>query len=115
MPYLSIETNISLSENQQKDLMEAASRLIVDKMKKPQGYTMVSYGETKRILFAGTEEAAAFVQLRAINLPADQCGDLSKEICALLEKYCCIKPERVFINFSDIPAKLWGYNRTTFG
>ncbi|ACD84420.1 phenylpyruvate tautomerase MIF-related protein [Candidatus Methylacidiphilum infernorum] len=115
MPYLSIETNVSLTEREQKELVEAASRFIVEKMNKPQAYTMVSWAGVKRILFAGNEEPAAFVELRAINLPLERCGEFSREICSLLEKHCGIKAERVFINFSDVSAKLWGYNRTTFG
>ncbi|CAI9084536.1 phenylpyruvate tautomerase [Candidatus Methylacidiphilum fumarolicum] len=115
MPYLSIETNVALTEAQQKDLVESASRFIVEKLKKPQSYTMISYSGAKRFLFSGNEEPAAFVELRAINLPINNCGELSSEICALIEKHCRIKPDRIFINFSNVPANLWGYNKTTFG
>ena len=64
--------------------------------------------------FGGDTGPCAFVELRSLGLPADRTPALSEALCALLQRTLHIPPDRVFINFADIPRPLWGWNSRTF-
>lgn len=115
MPLLKIHTNLSLSAEQKHDLLERGSRIVAEHLKKPIPYIEVLVQDEGALLFAGTTDDAAFVELRSLGFPAAQAKSLSAAICELLKTETGIPPERVFINFFDIPRDLWGWNGDTFG
>ena len=41
-------------------------------------------------------------------------GQLSEKVCSLLKESLGIAPDRVYLNFSDIPAGNWGWNGEIF-
>jgi phenylpyruvate tautomerase len=66
------------------------------------------------MLFAGSAEPSAFLELRAIGLPVKKTSALSQLLCELVESELSIPKERVFINFSEVPSNMWGWNGETF-
>ena len=42
-------------------------------------------------------------------------GRLAQKVCALLQELLGITPDRVYLNFIDVPAANWGWNGSTFG
>jgi hypothetical protein len=66
------------------------------------------------MLFAGSSEPTAFLELRALGLPAKKTGELSRLLCELVESELSVQKDRVFINFMDFPASMWGWNGETF-
>jgi phenylpyruvate tautomerase len=69
MPYLSILTNARVAEARHSELLAAASRVVASRLSKPENYVMVSIAPGQRLAFAGSEEPAAFLELRSIRLP----------------------------------------------
>jgi len=67
------------------------------------------------IVFAGSREASAFVELRSLGLPEDTARLLSEKICDLLEAELAIPSARVFIDFFDFPRPMWEWDGKTFG
>jgi phenylpyruvate tautomerase len=114
MPYLRIQTNAPQAQEQAKALLAAASKTAAQALGKPERYVMVELSENPLLLFAGTDEPAAYVELKSIGLPAGQTKALSQTLCALLETQLGIKPARVYIEFTDIQGGLWGWNGGTF-
>ena len=114
MPYLKIQTNKPIDGAASQPFLKKASRLVANELGKPEDYVMVGLGPSTAMLFAGSGEPAAFVELRAIGLPANKTGDLSRVLCELIESELGIAKDRVFINFADYPANLWGWNGETF-
>jgi phenylpyruvate tautomerase len=67
------------------------------------------------LVFAGSEEPAAFLELRSIGLPDAKRGSLCMELTDLIAEFCGIARDRIFLVMVDVDAKLWGYGGKTFG
>ena len=40
---------------------------------------------------------------------------ISAALCGLLEERLGVSADRIYISFDDVPARLWGWNGSTFG
>ena len=114
MPYLSLHINRPLQPGLGKALLVKASSLIAKELGKPERYVMVELAENPLLLFAGTDEPAAYVELKSIGLPAAKTQALSEVISALLEAEAGISPSRIYIEFIDAKGSFWGWNGSTF-
>lgn len=114
MPYLNIHINRPLQAGQGKALLANASDTLAKELGKPERYVMVELTENPLLIFAGTDEPAAYVELKSIGLPAGQTQSLSKVICSLLEEEAGIPASRIYIEFSDAKGSFWGWNKSTF-
>lgn len=114
MPYLSIQTNIEVGSTLKPDLLATASKLVADCLGKPERYVMVQLSSNPDMLFAGSTEALAYLELKSIGLPEAEIKTLSSALCDLLSHSLNISAERVYIEFADAPRNLWGWNRGTF-
>jgi phenylpyruvate tautomerase len=82
---------------------------------KPETYVMVSASKAD-LMMSGSEGDAAFVEVKSIGgLTHDVNEKLSAKICDLLEAKLEIPPNRVYLNFIDVPASHWGWNGSLFG
>ena len=112
MPYLKIQSNREVGD---KDLlMKEMTGLLMDLLSKPEKYIMIAVEPVTDIYFGGSHEPAAFVELKSIGLPADGTPKLSEAICKFLQMQLGISPERVYIEFSDAPRNMFGWNSDTF-
>jgi phenylpyruvate tautomerase len=114
MPLLKIQTNVSVPEGKRDALLKNASRTIAQHLGKPEQYMMVSLEAELTMTFAGTSKPAAFLDLRAIGLPAGKTGMLATLLCDFAKAELGVAKERVYINFTDVPPNLWGWNGETF-
>lgn len=112
MPYLRIETNLELTPEQRDALLSIASTQLGETLGKPEAYVMVEVVCGVDLIFAGTREPSAYVELKSIGLK-DTPG-LSRFVCGLLRSELSIPPHRVYIEFIDIDPKRWGWNNGTF-
>jgi phenylpyruvate tautomerase len=115
MPYLKLNTNISISTEQEPQLLKQLSQQVAKETAKPERYVMVELEGDKAMLFAGSNEPLAFIECKSIGLGAVQCKSLAASLCQILENTINIPPDRVYIEFSNCPAEYWGWNKTTFG
>jgi phenylpyruvate tautomerase len=115
MPLLKLETSVSVPEEKRTALSQELSRLVAETLGKPEQYVMVTISRTD-ILMAGQAGEAAFADLRSIGgLGGETNRKLTAGICQVLEKTLHLRPERVYVTFSNIRASDWGWNRATFG
>ncbi len=114
MPYLSLQTNKILSDDEQSNLLRSSSKLVADLLGKPEKYVMVTIEPTKPMLFSGSDAPAAYIELKSINLPEDKTTELSEHLCNLLNKVSSIEKDRIYIEFVAAPRKMWGWNSATF-
>jgi phenylpyruvate tautomerase len=115
MPYLSIHTNSSLSNDQQSALLGAASKIVASELNKPESYVMVSLVHTQQMKFAGEGSPSAFLHLSSIGVPESQRNPLVSALTRLVTETFKIKPDRIFVVLEDVQAKLWGWNGETIG
>ncbi len=114
MPYLKIRINREIEPEKSKLLLATASREIADELGKPERYVMAELTANQAMLFGGTDEPAAYVELKSIGLPTGQIKALSQSLSALLEASAGIAPSRIYIEFTDVKGSFWGWNGSTF-
>jgi phenylpyruvate tautomerase len=114
MPLLRIQTNRELSETEAKALAARASTLVSEQLGKPENYVMTSVEKNPAMQFAGTDAPLAFLELKSIGLPESITADVSNALCQLVSAETGIAAERIYIEFTDAPRKMWGWNGSTF-
>ncbi len=114
MPYLLIQTNRDLSREQQMNLATQGSRLVSRELGKPESYVMVAVEAGKSMTFAGSVDDCAYLELKSLGLPEEKSQQLSASLCEFIEQQIQVPPSRVYIELSNPPRHLWGWNRSTF-
>ena len=114
MPYLKIQTNRDVDEALSAELISNASKLVAEKLGKPERYVMVAMPPKVPMVFAGSDEPTVFMELKSIGLSESQTGELSSALCQLMADDLGIAADRVYIEFADAPRKMWGWNSSTF-
>lgn len=112
MPYLRLETNLEFGPEQKQALLSGLSAELAKALGKPESYTMAQLVCGADLIFAGSREPCAYVELKSIGLKDPKA--LSKFMCELLQSQLGIPPQRVYIEFIDIDPKRWGWNSSTF-
>jgi phenylpyruvate tautomerase len=113
MPYLKIQTNQAITPDQAQTLISKASKLVASELSKPENYVMVALTPPVPMLFAGSNEPTAYLELKSIGLPESRTADLSKALCHLMTDLN-ISQNRVYIEFADAPRTMWGWDGKTF-
>ncbi len=114
MPYLRIQTNRPVDVAEKKELIRRASALVAHELGKPDSYVMVTFTPEQPMMFGASDAPCAYLELKSIGLPAARVKDLSRVLCRLVDDTLKIPPARVYIEFSDVKASLWGWDSTTF-
>ena len=115
MPYLSIQTNTSLSDDQQAALLDAASKVVASELSKPESYVMVSFVHAQQMKFAGDDSPTAFLEVSAIGMPDSQRNPLASALTKLVSDKCKIDPERIYVVLANIQARFLALNGATIG
>lgn len=113
MPSLSITTNAVLSPEAETALSDAASKLLAAGLGKPEGYVMVSVESRVTMRFAGSDEPAAFLDLRSIGLPRDL-NDMAHALTGAVNRHAHVPARRIYIACTDVPASHWAHGGATF-
>jgi phenylpyruvate tautomerase PptA (4-oxalocrotonate tautomerase family) len=115
MPLLTFSTNLNITADQTSvlpvKLSSAASRLLG----KPESYVMVMINGNQTMLMGGSDEPCAFLQLKSLGLPEEDCAAFSAALCDEISDELSIAPNRIYIEFSNPARHLWGWDRGTFG
>jgi phenylpyruvate tautomerase len=114
MPYLKIQTSQPLPPDSARALAKKASTLVATQLGKPEKYVMTSVESNPAMTFAGTEEPLAYLELKSIGLSDTTTADTSRALCELVHAETGIDTARIYIEFSDAPRKMWGWDKATF-
>lgn len=114
MPYLKIETNLTLDQQTAHLLSGSASRHVADALGKPERYVMVNLQSGQAMSLAGSDASLAYLELKSIGLPEGATKELSAGLCQLIHDRLGIPPDRIYIEFSNAARHLWGWNGSTF-
>jgi phenylpyruvate tautomerase PptA (4-oxalocrotonate tautomerase family) len=114
MPYLKIQTNLPLSKRAERNVLKDASALVARELNKPEDFVMVAAQPDTPMMFAGTDDPVAFLELKAIGLPVRRTKQLSQALCGLINEHLGIRPERVYVKFIDVRRGMWGWKGDTF-
>lgn len=115
MPTIILNTSVQCSDNDKAEIAKALSEICVNVLSKPEAYVQSIVNTGSTILFGGTSEKTAFVEVRSIgSINEKNNAAISKAVCDLLSDKLDIDPARVYINFFDIARSDWGWNEKTF-
>ncbi len=114
MPYLKVCTNLSMSESDKNEFLKQASDTVSQLLSKPERYVLIEIESDRHLSMSGSTEPAAYVELKSIGLPEKDSAGFSADLCDFLKQTLELDPERVYIEFTNIPRHLWGWNRGTF-
>ena len=112
MPLLEIFTN-TVVDNEQI-IATNASKLATEILNKPESYVMVRIQTEQTLLFAGSNEPAALVQLKSLDLPEKNTPEFSSRICNFISSEFNINSARIYIEFSNPERHMWGWDKRTF-
>ena len=114
MPLLKIQTNAEMDEAQRTALMREASQGVASLLGKSENYVMVSLEAGRSMVFAGTADPLAYLELKSIALPQQRTAEISAALCQLIGGALQIPAERVYIEYADVARNMWGWNGATF-
>ena len=114
MPYLTIRTNQPLDADKQQALLQQSSAAVAQLLGKPESYVMVSIDADQPMLFAGSAEPLAYLELKSIGLPASATAELSAGLSQVVGDALAVAPNRIYIEFADAERHMWGWNGATF-
>lgn len=114
MPFLKISTNKAIDITAQTTFLKAASAKVAETLQKPEKFVMTQFEQPTPMTFSGTDEDAAFLEIKSIGLSNEQAELLAQEIPTLVENELGINASRIYIEFSDAPRSFWGWNKGTF-
>jgi len=103
MPFVNVVVNVDVdSESVGRDV----TRAIASGFNKPEAYVMVNVNQSHGLMFAGTKDPCAMVEVMGI-------GGTVKDVLGLLTQAVSnhgIPASRIFINFSSFQAHEWAVN-----
>ncbi len=115
MPLIKLQVSQSVPADKRPELLASMSKILVDGIGKPEQYVMASL-DTASMLMGGAADPAAFAEVKSIGgLGPEVNRKIASDLCALLQNTLQIPPDRVYINYVDIPRGDWGWNSRTFG
>ena len=114
MPYLKIQTNLPVSKKAERIVLKTASALVSKLLGKPESYVMIALQPDTSMLFAGSDDPVAFLELKAVGLPVRKTKVLSEALCTLIEDHLGIVPQRVYVKFINVKKGMWGWQGDTF-
>lgn len=114
MPMLNIRTNVKMDHQAIENLIARASADVAAELGKPERYVMVALQTDQQMLFAGTDQPLAYLELKSIGLEESQTQGLSASLASIVDEHMNVPADRVYIEFSSAPRKMWGWNGSTF-
>ena len=114
MPYLKIQTNLPLGKKSEHSILRIVVVRSSTEWEKPEALVMVALQPDTAMLFAGTDDPVAFLELKSVGLPARKTKALSRSLCELIEQHFGIDRGRVYVKFIDVQRGMWGWKGDVF-
>lgn len=114
MPYLKIQTNAEIPPDQEAALLKTLSATVAEALGKSERYVMVALERDAPMLLGGEAAPCAYLELKSIGLPETLTPTLSEALCRQVGEALGIAGDRIYIEFSDAPRAMWGWNGGTF-
>jgi len=112
MPYLHLHTNVSIED--EASFLKLCSETAARSLGKPESYVMVNLSHGRPMLFAGSDEPLAYIELKSLGMPGHATAELSATLCKMVEQELGIEGGRVYIQFSGPDRNMWGWDGGTF-
>ena len=115
MPYLLIQTNKAVGDEEQSRLLTEASKIVAATLNKPEKYVMTAWTPAPKMTFDGDANGAAFLELRSVGIPEAARQKLPGALAKCMAQHLGINADRVYLVMVDVPGKYWAQGEQTFG
>jgi phenylpyruvate tautomerase len=117
MPLIKIQSSIQTPKQVDiENLLKNLSRSLAKHLGKPESYVMTAFESDIPMTFAGTFDPVCYVEVKSIgNMSANQTKAMSQDFCQEISKTLGVSADRIYIEFADAKAYMWGWNNSTFG
>jgi phenylpyruvate tautomerase len=116
MPLIKVQTSVPTPETAQVEaLLKALSASLASHLGKPESYVMTAFEGDVPMTFGGTTDPVCYVEIKSVGTMGSKTKAMSQEFCAKVESALGVPKNRTYIEFSDAPGAMWGWNGGTFG
>ncbi|MEN9848025.1 MAG: hypothetical protein RL368_765 [Pseudomonadota bacterium] len=114
MPYVALQTNLTLTEAQQQSLLSSLTEQVAAILKKPEAYIMIVLQPNTCMRLGNSGDACANLSVKSIGFVENSITQLSAALTQLLNTELQIAADRVFIEFCDVSPEKWAWQGKTF-
>ena len=98
MPYLKIQTNLPVSRAAETAVVNEATELVARETGRPRETVAIAVESDTRLFLAGTDEPAAFVEMKSGRLPP-QGRAFGEALADLIHHHLGVPAARVYVKF----------------
>lgn len=114
MPYISMQTNVQMTGDQEGEVLAKLSAAIAKTTGKPESVVQAAVQSGLRMMMAGKEAPTAYVSVKGIGFPQSYAAETSAAVCRVLAEVAGIEGKRVYIAFDAYEGGMWGVDSRTF-
>jgi len=108
MPTLTIDVNVSVSEDTRKEFLKEVASILAKEIEKPAEWMMIELKPDQSMIFDGKFDPMAFCVLSSIgHINKEKNKNYSAALAAVITKHLKIAADRIYIIFQDIAAQNW--------
>ena len=117
MPLIKVQTTVEAPEpTRVEGLLKILSSKLATHLGKPESYVMTAFEPNVAMTFAGTVEPVCYIEVKSIgNMSPAQTKAMSQDFCQTINEKLGVPANRIYIEFTDTKARMWGENGSTFG
>ena len=113
MPYISTNTNIKISSQQEFELKKAFAKAIELIPGKSEQWLMLKFNESQRMWFAGDNAPMCMLEVENFGSSSQSSYDaLTAELTSIVSNILDISPIRIYVKYEEIEQ--WGWNGSNF-
>jgi len=84
MPYLKLQTNLELSNDRKKNILNDLVSLVSKELDKPEKYVMTIVQDGQIMHFGSADDPIVYIEFRSIRFPEDKTKALAKSLSNFL-------------------------------
>ena len=114
MPLMTIRSAAPIDDTAVSSMLSACSAKLAELLAQPEAYVMTLFDRVASMTMAGTADPCCLVEIRSVmKLSSDQTQAMAQAFCSMLAEHLGVPPSRIFLNFTDFPRTMWGFNGST--
>jgi phenylpyruvate tautomerase len=114
MPLMTIRSAATIDDTAVNSMLSVCSAKLAELLAQPEAYVMTLFDRPASMTMAGTAGLCCLVEIRSVvQLSSDQTRAMAQAFCPLLAEHLGVPPNRIFLNFTDFPRTMWGFNGST--
>lgn len=115
MPLIQVFPSVDVPDSRVAALLGTLSSTLSRHLQKPESYVMTRLAPKAAMTFGGSSEPTCYAEVKNIGTMSPELTEkLSGELTRVLSESLGVPSQRIYIEFADSQAHLWGYDGATF-